>query len=108
MLTLTDKAIEVIRDVCKADGLGLRILVQKSCSGFNYSMGLEDAAEPEDRVIEVGDARLFVDPGSALWLTGATMDYIDDSSMGSGFVFDNPNAPPPPAPGCSCSSGLCG
>jgi iron-sulfur cluster assembly protein len=107
MLTVTDKAIDVIRDVCKGDVRGLRIMVQKGCSGLTYSMGLEDEATDDDRVIEVDDVTLFVDPGSALWLTGATMDYVDQSAMGSGFVFDNPNAPPPPK-GCSCSAGTCG
>jgi iron-sulfur cluster assembly protein len=36
------------------------------------------------------------------------MDYVDDSALGAGFVFDNPNAPPPPPKGCSCAAGTCG
>ena len=109
MMNLTDKAVEVIREVCNGEYKGLRIMVQKGCSGFSYNMGLEedDAAE-DDQVLEFSDVKVFVDPGSALWLTGATMDYVDNSSMGSGFVFDNPNQPPPAAAGCSCSVKSCG
>jgi len=108
MLSLTDKAVEVIREVCQGEYTGLRILVRKGCSGLTYSMGLEEQAAEDDEVIDVEDVKVFVDPGSAMWLVGATMDYVAESAMGSGFVFDNPNAVPPPPPGCSCSSGTCG
>lgn len=107
MLSLTDRAVDVIREVCQGEYQGLRILVRKGCSGLTYSMGLEEQAAEDDEVVGVADVKLFIDPGSALWLTGATLDYIADSSMGSGFVFDNPNAVPPPS-GCSCSAGTCG
>jgi iron-sulfur cluster assembly protein len=110
MLNLTDKAVRIIREVCNGEYRGLRIVVSKGCSGFTYDMGLEEAAAEGDQVLEFADVMVFLDPGSALWLTGATMDYVDDSSMGSGFVFDNPNQPPPPAAGggCSCAAKGCG
>ena len=109
MLNLTDKAVEVIRDVCQGEYKGLRIMVQKGCSGFSYNMGLEEAAAEDDQVLDFADVKVFVDPSSALWLTGATMDYVDNSSMGTGFVFDNPNTPAPASGGgCSCSSKSCG
>ena len=110
MLNLTDKAVEVIREVCNGEYLGLRIMVQKGCSGFSYNMGLEENAAEDDQVLEFSDVKVFVDPSSALWLVGATMDYVDSSSMGTGFVFDNPNQPPPSSSGggCSCSVKSCG
>ena len=112
MMNLTDKAIDVIREVCNGEYLGLRIMVNKGCSGFSYNMGLEEHAAEDDQVLEFSDIKVFIDPGSALWLTGATMDYVDNSSMGSGFVFDNPNQPPAPTTtsggGCSCAMKSCG
>ncbi|CAA7620981.1 Protein aq_1857 [Candidatus Terasakiella magnetica] len=109
MLTLTDKAVAVIKEVCKDEYQGLRIVVNKGCSGFSYDMGLEDAAAQGDQVLEFSDIKVFVDAASALWLTGASMDYVEGSSMGSGFVFDNPNTPPPAAAGgCSCALKSCG
>ncbi|MBI3444740.1 MAG: iron-sulfur cluster assembly accessory protein [Magnetospirillum sp.] len=109
MLNLTDKAVDVIREVCNGEYSGLRIMVQKGCSGFSYNMGLEESAAEDDQVLEFSDVKVFIDPGSALWLTGATMDYVDNSSMGSGFVFDNPNQPPPEnKSACSCSVKSCG
>lgn len=112
MMNLTDKAIDVIREVCNGEFQGLRIMVNKGCSGFSYNMGLEEAPAEGDQVLEFSDIKVFIDPGSALWLTGATMDYVDNSSMGSGFVFDNPNQPPAPTAtsggGCSCGIKTCG
>lgn len=109
MMTLTDKAVDTIRDVCRGEYQGLRIMVQKGCSGFSYNMGLEEVAAEDDQILEFSDIKVFIDPSSALWLVGATMDYVDNSSMGSGFVFDNPNTPPPAATGgCSCSVKSCG
>lgn len=110
MLNLTDKAVDIIREVCNGEYQGLRIMVSKGCSGFSYDMGLEPDAAEGDQVLEFSGVKVFLDPGSALWLTGATMDYVDNSSMGSGFVFDNPNQPPPPSAsgGCSCAMKSCG
>lgn len=112
MMNLTDKAVDIIREVCNGEFQGLRIMVNKGCSGFSYNMGLEEAAAEGDQVLEFSDVKVFLDPGSALWLTGATMDYVDNSSMGSGFVFDNPNQPPAPTAtsggGCSCGIKTCG
>lgn len=111
MLNLTDKAVDVIREVCNGEFAGLRIMVSKGCSGFTYNMGLEESPGEGDEVLEFSDVKVFIDPGSVMWLTGATMDYIDNSSMGSGFIFDNPNQPPAPETsggGCSCSMKTCG
>jgi iron-sulfur cluster assembly protein len=109
MLQLTKKAVETVLAICEGESLGLRVSVGKGCSGLSYSLGLEEAAAAEDQVLEFGDLKVFVDPMSALWLTGATMDYLDDDddAAESGFVFANPNAPATAGEGggCSCGSG---
>lgn len=103
MLTLTTNAASTIERVLasNAGAAGLRIQVEGGgCSGLKYRMGLEAAAGPDDAVIEVGGARVFVDPGSRRYLTGATVDFVEGAG-GSGFRFDNPNA----ATGCAaCGS----
>ena len=43
--------------------------------------------------------RVFVDPFSAQYLNGVTIDYVS-SMQGSGFTFKNPNA----TGGCGCGS----
>jgi len=79
---------------------GLRVSVQPGgCSGFKYGLLIEDEAAEDDLVVDQGGWRVFVDPFSAQYLNGVTIDYVT-SMMGSGFTFKNPNA----TGGCGCGS----
>jgi iron-sulfur cluster assembly protein len=79
---------------------GLRVSVQPGgCSGFKYSLNIEEAALEDDMVQEVNGIRVFVDGFSAQYLAGVTVDYVT-SMQGSGFTFTNPNA----SGGCGCGS----
>jgi iron-sulfur cluster assembly accessory protein len=79
---------------------GLRISVQPGgCSGFKYGLLIEDAAAEDDVVVEQDGWRVFVDPFSAQYLSGVTIDYVT-SMQGSGFTFKNPNS----TGGCGCGS----
>ena len=104
-LTLTDRAAEEVRkfitegDVPLETG-GLRISVLPGgCSGFKYSLNIEEKSLDDDLVLEVNTVRLFVDGFSAQYLVGITIDYVS-SMQGSGFTFNNPNA----TGGCGCGS----
>ena len=61
------------------------------CSGLQYGMALEEEARPYDHVVESDGDKVFIDPTSMMYLTGATIDY-EDNLMGGGFRIDNPNA----------------
>jgi iron-sulfur cluster assembly accessory protein len=70
---------------------GLRIYVQGGgCSGFQYGMVLDEAAEG-DQVFETDGIKVIVDPMSLRYLEGAEVDYKEDL-MGGGFAIKNPNA----------------
>ncbi len=104
-LTLTDRAAEEVRkfiaegDVPLETG-GLRVSVLPGgCSGFKYSLNIEEKSLDDDLVLEVNTVRLFVDGFSAQYLVGITIDYVS-SMQGSGFTFSNPNA----TGGCGCGS----
>lgn len=103
-LSVTPTAVAEVRKFLTeqgvADGAGLRIrVVPGGCSGFQYSLNIEEATAPDDEVFETSDIRMFVDPLSKRYLEGVELDFVS-SAMGSGFTFRNPNA----TGGCGCGS----
>jgi iron-sulfur cluster assembly accessory protein len=104
-LTLTDKAAAEVRkflaeEQVPAETAGLRIgVLPGGCSGFRYSLSIEDKPADDDIVIESAGVRCFVDAFSAQYLNGVTLDYKSNFQE-SGFAFDNPNA----TGGCGCGS----
>jgi iron-sulfur cluster assembly protein len=104
-LSLTGRAAEEVRkfiasEQVPADSAGLRVSVLPGgCSGFKYSLNIEERPLDDDLVSEVNGVRVFVDGFSAQYLAGVTIDYVS-SMQGSGFTFNNPNA----TGGCGCGS----
>ena len=104
-LIITDRAAEEVRKFMGAEQVpvesaGLRVSVLPGgCSGFKYSLNIEERALEDDAVVEVSGVRVFVDGFSMQYLTGVTIDYTS-SMQGSGFTFTNPNA----SGGCGCGS----
>jgi len=104
-LGVTGPAAEEIRKfMASEEGLpqtaGLRVrVVPGGCSGFQYSLNIEEESKPNDHIIESNGVRMFVDMFSAQYLNGVEIDYVTNV-MGSGFTFKNPNA----TGGCGCGS----
>ena len=104
-MTLTERAAEEVRkfiaqEEVSPETAGLRVSVLPGgCSGFKYSLNIEERALDDDMVYEVNSVRVFVDGFSAQYLAGVTVDYVS-SMQGSGFTFSNPNA----SGGCGCGS----
>jgi iron-sulfur cluster assembly protein len=94
-ISLTTGAANMIRNLLTQKNVpdyGLRVFVSGGgCSGMQYGMALEGEPRPYDHVIEHEGIKVFVDPTSMMYLSGATIDYVD-SLMGGGFSIDNPNA----------------
>ena len=104
-LNVTDSAITEIKkflagedDLPETAGLRVRV-VPGGCSGFQYSLNIEEASRQGDFVLDRHGIRLFVDMFSAQYLNGVTIDYTSNM-MGSGFTFENPNA----TGGCGCGT----
>ena len=98
--TATEKVQEFIQEHGVESGAGLRVAVLPGgCSGFQYGLNIEDAAEDDDEIMEIDGVTVFVDPFSAQYLEGVEIDYVT-SFMGQGFSFRNPNA----SGGCGCGS----
>lgn len=74
------------------DGYALRVFVAGGgCSGLQYGMTFDDETREGDNTFSASGLRVVVDPISAGYLMGASIDYVD-SLMGGGFKIDNPNA----------------
>ncbi len=105
VLTLTDQAAAEVRKFIAAENVpaesgGLRVSVLPGgCSGFKYSLNIEDRAADDDMTAELNGIRVFIDAFSAQYLSGVTIDYVS-AMQGSGFTFSNPNA----TGGCGCGS----
>ncbi len=104
-LVVTPLAATEVMRFMEAEGVtpeqgGLRVSVQPGgCSGFKYGLLIEDAAADDDLIVDKEGFRVFVDPFSAQYLSGVTIDYVS-SMQGSGFTFKNPNS----TGGCGCGS----
>lgn len=103
-ITVTPEAIKEIKVILKEQEMPedtiLRIgIVGGGCAGFQYHMGLEEAAQEDDEVYSIDGVRIAVDPLSMQYLAGVTVDF-HESIQGRGFVFDNPNAKST----CGCGS----
>ena len=104
-VNLTEAAAEEVRkfmgseeDLPETAGLRVRV-VPGGCSGFQYSLNIEEATRAGDSIVELHGVRLFVDMFSGQYLNGVTIDYTTNV-MGSGFTFENPNS----TGSCGCGS----
>ncbi len=95
VITLTQAAASKVQQLMDRDsreGFGLRVkVVGGGCSGLQYQMMFDDKSGEWDQDEGQNGVRVLVDAKSAVYLVGATVDYVDDLN-GSGFKIENPNA----------------
>src|SRR5262249_1018223 len=101
LITITPDAVSQLKRFLDEQGTpegALRVFVSPGgCSGLQYGMTIEEAAEDGDEVIESDGVPLTVDNFSAMYLGGAEVDYVN-ALMGGGFTIRNPNA----VASCAC------
>jgi iron-sulfur cluster assembly protein len=95
LLSLTPVAAAKVKELLaeEPDGetLVLRVAIQGGgCSGFQYGLGFDTVAEG-DLELELEGVPVVVDPFSAPYLRGTTIDFLN-TIQESGFKIDNPNA----------------
>jgi iron-sulfur cluster assembly protein len=96
LITITPVAAEKIRALMAEEPDGetmvLRVAIQGGgCSGFQYGLGFDTQAAEGDHELALEGVNVVVDPFSAPYLQGATIDYLNGLQE-SGFKIDNPNA----------------
>ncbi len=83
-----------------SEDAGLRLMVVGGgCSGFTYKMGFDENISEKDKVEVIDGVKIVIDEKSSLYLDEVEVDF-QDSLMGRGFVFNNPNA----SGTCGCGS----
>jgi iron-sulfur cluster assembly accessory protein len=102
VVTLTERAAEKVGGLMAAEPVGeaevLRVAIQGGgCSGFEYALGFDRGAQEGDHVLEFHGVTVVVDPFSAPYLQGSTIDFLEGLQE-SGFKIDNPNV----ASACGC------
>ena len=79
---LTERAAAKIKELQADEPDGdadvLRVAVQGGgCSGFEYALGFDRGAQEGDHELEAYGVQVVVDPFSAPYLQGATIDFLD-------------------------------
>ena len=95
MITMTDKAVEKVRNLQQQEGkpgyaLRLRV-VGGGCSGYSYSMDFEQGPAEGDSTFENHGVKIVVDPKSLPMIDNCQVDWADGLT-GAGFTISNPNA----------------
>ncbi len=96
MISLSERAVKELRRIIQEQDLPETTVVRVGvkgggCSGFSYSLGFDDTVHDTDQIAESDGLRLVCDPKSFLYLNGTELDF-EESLMGRGFKFGNPNA----------------
>ena len=90
--TAASKILELMAEEPDGDTMVLRVAIQGGgCSGFQYGLGFDTQSAEGDHELTLAGVNVVVDPFSAPYLQGATIDYLTGLQE-SGFKIDNPNA----------------
>ena len=93
MISLTENAIDKLKTALDPDDYIRVGVVSGGCSGFSYSLSVEEDEDKRenDVVVKFGNVKVCMDPISADMLSETIVDYIETLSS-SGFKFQNSKA----------------
>ena len=102
LISVTEAAATKIKQLMaeESDVGVLRVAIEGGgCSGFQYGLGFDSGAAEGDLEFEQHGVTVVVDPFSAPYLQGSTIDFLEGLQE-SGFKIDNPNV----VSACGCGS----
>lgn len=107
MITITDKAREVLSRQSGENNKFLRIIIKSGgCAGMTYDAELDSQKYDNERVIQADEKLVVISTGDSLqFLEGLVIDYSDDL-ISAGFRFSNGNNDS--SCGCGASFALAG
>ena len=101
-VTLSDSAAKRIAAIVSVEAgkSALRVAVEGGgCSGFSYKFDLAEAPQDDDIIVAKGDATVFIDKLSLIYMAGSQIDFVDNL-LGQSFQINNPNA----VASCGCGT----
>lgn len=95
-LNVSENAIKQVKELKRAQNLGDHVFLRMGvkgggCSGLSYLLEFDSEMGPHDRDFDVDGVKVVCDKKSYLYLTGTTLDYVQEGLTG-GFTFQNPQA----------------
>ena len=99
---VTDRAAARIKEILASEAPDTKLRVSVlggGCSGFQYDIGFDTSAQPDDMVIANDGATVLIDPVSLPFLAGSQIDFVDEL-IGASFKITNPNA----TASCGCGT----
>ncbi len=103
MVEVTDAAVRKVKALLAEEdnaNLKLRVFVTGGgCSGFQYGFSFDEKINDGDLSVEKDGITVVIDPLSAQYLMGSTIDFTE-GLQGARFVVNNPNA----TTTCGCGS----
>jgi iron-sulfur cluster assembly protein len=100
LISLSETAAAKIKELMaeETEVAVLRVAVQGGgCSGFEYALGFDRGPQEGDHEFNLHGVDVVVDPFSAPYLQGATIDFLNGLEE-SGFKIENPNV----SASCGC------
>lgn len=93
MITVTETAIQKIKDKItkRGKGIGIKIGVRTTgCSGLAYTLEYVDQEDNLDLFQSMPEYKIYISPKHKPYLEGMTIDYVRQG-LNEGFEFNNPN-----------------
>jgi iron-sulfur cluster insertion protein len=94
MISVTNKAIEKIKQISEEEGVGHLVIRLKviggGCAGFSYDLYFDEVTEENDEIIEQDNIKILIDPVSFQYIEDVEIDFVKEQ-YSSGFKFNNPN-----------------
>lgn len=97
LIDITDAALTKLQATAEHESIDLQAtylriaVIPGGCSGLTYDLGWDTSASANDERLAAGPFRIVIDPRSAAYLDGSTLDF-SDGLEGKGFHFQNPQA----------------
>jgi iron-sulfur cluster assembly protein len=95
-VALSEAAVRQVKQLKEGQKLGDEVFLRMGvkgggCSGMSYMLEFDSEKGPHDKEFDIEGIRVVCDKKSYLYLTGTTLDYVQQGLTG-GFTFVNPNA----------------